>query len=100
MPHVEVNLEMKHEARISNYGGDLRPYMAITRMTVDGEEGVQILVIGPGTDENPKTLDLRMTKDVAEDLANTLMLMSQSNAQTIGFEFTSEETGVQPYSED
>ncbi len=100
MPHVEVNLEMKHETRIANYGGALRPYMAITRMDVDGEEGVQILVIGPGSDENPKTLDLRMTKDVAEDLANTLMLMSQSNAQTIGFEFTSEETQLQPYSED
>ena len=33
-------------------------------------------------------------------LANTLMLMSQSNAQTIGFEFTSEETGIQLASDD
>ena len=92
MAHIEVNLEMKHEARISNYGGELRPYMAITKMMVADQEGIQILVIGPGTDENPKTLDLRMTTDIAEDLANTLMLISQSNAQTIGFEFTSEES--------
>ena len=92
MAHIEVNLEMKHEARISNYGGELRPYMAITKMMVADQEGIQILVIGPGTDENPKTLDLRMTTDIAEDLANTLMLISQSHAQTIGFEFTSEES--------
>ena len=96
MAHIEVNLEMKHEARISNYGGELRPYMAITKMMVADQEGIQILVIGPGTDENPKTLDLRMTTDIAEDLANTLKLISQSNAQTIGFELPAKRASPTP----
>ena len=54
MAHIEVNLEMKHEARISNYGGELRPYMAITKMMVADQEGIQILVIGPERTRTPR----------------------------------------------
>ena len=88
---IHASIVMGYETQERTYDGYLEPRLRITRRlaTEENEEEIRIRFGRPddrGIDK-PRTLTLRLSREIAEAIAKTISEIDETEARSITFDF-------------